>query len=63
LSGELDGEFSANELAMGIYGQLNTCVMVPLLAPECPLDRQAARQIVRFFLEGAARRQAVPPVH
>jgi len=48
---------------MGIHGPLNTCVMVPLLAPECPLDRQATRQIARFFLEGAAKRQAVPPVH
>jgi AcrR family transcriptional regulator len=59
-SGELDGGFNANELAMGIFGQLNTYVMVRLLAPECPLDRSAAKQIVRLFLEGAVKRQALP---
>ena len=55
-SGELDRRFSADELAMGIYGQLNTYVMVRLLVPDSPLDRQAARQIVRLFLEGALKR-------
>jgi AcrR family transcriptional regulator len=55
-AGELDKRFSADELAMGIYGQLNTYVMVRLLAPDCPLDRQAAKQIVRLFLEGAVKR-------
>ncbi|HZR17939.1 MAG TPA: TetR/AcrR family transcriptional regulator [Verrucomicrobiae bacterium] len=53
-SGELDRRFSVQELAMGIYGQFNSHVMVRLLVPECPLDRQTARQIVRLFLEGAA---------
>ena len=43
-------------LAMGIYGQLNTYVMVRLLVPDCPLDRQAAKQIVRLFLQGAVKR-------
>jgi AcrR family transcriptional regulator len=57
VSGELDRRFSVDELAMGIYGQLNSYVMVRLLVPDCPLDRRAARQIVRLFLEGAARRQ------
>ena len=56
-SGELDRRFTADELAMGIYGQLNTYVMVRLLVPDCPLDRQAAKQIVRLFLEGAVNRQ------
>ena len=56
-SGELDRRFSVDELAMGIYGQLNSYVMVRLLVPDCPLDRRTARQIVRLFLEGAARRQ------
>jgi hypothetical protein len=41
---------------MGIYGVLNSYVMVRLLVPDCPLDRQAARQIVRIFMEGAASR-------
>src|SRR5215472_10129893 len=45
-SGELDRGFTVDELAMGIYGQLNSHVMVRLLVPECPLDRRTARQIV-----------------
>ena len=53
-SGELDRRFSVEELAMGIYGQLNSHVMVRLLVPECPLNRQTAKQIVRLFLKGAA---------
>lgn len=55
-AGELDQRFSVDELAMGIYGQLNSHVMVRLLVPECPLDRRTAQQIVRLFLEGAAAR-------
>jgi TetR/AcrR family transcriptional regulator len=54
-AGELSSRYGSEELAMGIYGQLNSYVMVRLLAPECPLDREAARQIVRLFLGGAAR--------
>ena len=57
-AGELDERFSVDELAMGIYGQLNSHVMVRLLVPECPLDRRTAQQIVRLFLEGAAARGA-----
>jgi TetR/AcrR family transcriptional regulator len=56
-AGELDRRFSVDDLAMGIYGQLNSYVMVRLLVPDCPLDQQTARQIVRLFLEGAACRQ------
>jgi AcrR family transcriptional regulator len=56
VSGELDRRFTVDELAMGIYGQLNSHVMVRLLVPECPLNRETARQIVRLFLEGAAGR-------
>jgi AcrR family transcriptional regulator len=55
-TGELDRHFSTDELAMGIYGQLNSYVMVRLLVPDCPLDRRAAKQIVRLFLEGALKR-------
>jgi AcrR family transcriptional regulator len=55
-AGELDRQFSADELAMGIYGQLNSYVMVRLLVPDCPLDRQTAKQIVRLFLQGALKR-------
>jgi AcrR family transcriptional regulator len=57
-AGELDRHFSVDDLAMGIYGQLNSYVMVRLLVPDCPLDRRTARRIVRLFLEGAARRHA-----
>jgi TetR/AcrR family transcriptional regulator, fatty acid metabolism regulator protein len=53
-NGELDTRFALDELAMGIFGQLNSYVMIRLLTPECPLDRPAAKQIVRLFLEGAA---------
>jgi TetR/AcrR family transcriptional regulator len=53
-SGELDRAFSVEELAMGIYGQFNSHIMVRLLVPECPLDRRTAKQIVRLFMEGAA---------
>jgi hypothetical protein len=56
-SGELKPDFTADELAMGIYGQLNTYVMVRLLVPDCPLDRQTAKKSVELFLAGA---QVVP---
>lgn len=62
-SGELDRRFTTDELAMGIYGQLNSYVMVRLLVPDCPLDRQAAKQIVRLFLEGAVNRQPLAVIH
>jgi TetR/AcrR family transcriptional regulator len=58
-SGELDHRFDADELAMGIFGQLNTYVMIRLLVPDCPLDRRTARRIVQLFLQGATRRQPV----
>ena len=57
-SGELARRFTADELAMGLYGQLNSYVMVRLLVPDCPLNRQTAKQIVRLFLEGAASRRS-----
>ena len=47
---------------MGIYGQLNSYVMVRLLVPDCPLDRQTAKQIVRLFLQGALSRQPATPL-
>lgn len=59
-SGELDRRFSEDELAMGIYGQFNSHIMVRLLVPDCPLNRQTAKQIVRLFLEGAAPRAKAP---
>jgi AcrR family transcriptional regulator len=56
-SGQLSHDFTADELTMGIYGQLNSYVMIRLLVPDCPLNRQTAKQVVRLFLEGAGRRQ------
>ena len=55
-AGELNNSFTAEELAMGIYGQLNSHIMLRLLVPDFPLDGQAAKCIVRLFLQGAARR-------
>lgn len=53
-SGELNKKFTVDELTMGIYGQLNSYIMVRLLMPDCPLDRGTAKRIVKLFLEGAA---------
>ncbi len=53
-TGELSGCFNADELTMGIYGQLNSYVMIRLLVPDCPLNRETAKQVVRLFLNGAA---------
>jgi AcrR family transcriptional regulator len=58
--GELTRDFTADELSMGIYGQLNTYVMLRLLTPDCPLNRQTAKQIVRVFLQGALNPDSVP---
>jgi hypothetical protein len=55
-TGELNRRFTAEELAMGIYGQLNSYVMIRLLMPDCPLNRETARQVVQLFLNGAAGR-------
>ncbi len=51
---ELRHDVPVDELAMGIYGQINSYVMIRLLVPDCSLNRETARQIVRLFLEGAA---------
>lgn len=55
-SGEFTSEFTAEELAMGIYGQLNSYVMIRILAPDCPLDRTTAKRVLQLFLAGAANR-------
>lgn len=55
-SGELRSGYSSDQLAMGIYGQINSYVMAQLLVPGCPLDREAARTIVGLFMHGAANR-------
>jgi AcrR family transcriptional regulator len=58
-AGELDASFEADELAMGVYGQLNSYIMVRLLVPDCPLDAHTAKRIVELFLNGAARKSQV----
>src|SRR5439155_16194737 len=59
-SGELNKSFTVDELTMGIYGQLNSYIMVRLLMPDCPLNRKTARRIVELFLEGSAVSLAAP---
>jgi TetR/AcrR family transcriptional regulator len=63
LAGELDSRFNPDELAMGVYGQINTYVMVRLLTPDCPLSRQVAQRIVRLYYDGAAGCPARPAKH
>ena len=53
-NGELDCRFDSQELAFGIYGQLNIYVMAHLLMPDCRLNGQTAQRIVELFLVGAA---------
>jgi AcrR family transcriptional regulator len=56
VDGELDESFSAEELAMGIFGQMTSYVMLRLLMPDCPLNRETARRVVGLFLQGATKR-------
>jgi AcrR family transcriptional regulator len=57
-SGELRREFDLEELAMGIFAQLNTYVMVSLLMPDTALNRRTAKRIVQLYMEGAG--QTIP---
>ena len=52
--GALKREFSARELAMGVYGVMNFHVMISLVAPEIQLNRKLAERIVKLFLSGGA---------
>ena len=56
-SGELSRKHTADEMAMGIYGQLNTYVMLRIFTPDIALNREKAKAIVKLFLNGAARRK------
>jgi len=53
-AGVLKREFSAEELAMGIYGMMNFYVMLHLVMPERQLTRALAERIVALFLSGGA---------
>jgi TetR/AcrR family transcriptional regulator len=56
-NGELDRQFSPDDLAMGFYGQVNSYVMVRLFFPDLPMGRSAARRLVQLFLKGAAKKK------
>lgn len=60
-AGELDNRFDSEELAFGIYGQMNTYVMVRLVWPQRRLDRRMARRVVDLFLRGATNGHVPPP--
>ncbi|HWQ90763.1 MAG TPA: TetR/AcrR family transcriptional regulator [Clostridia bacterium] len=53
-SGELDSSLAVDDLAMSIYGQVNSYIVLRLLVPDCPLNRQTAVNLVQLFLKGAA---------
>ena len=43
--------------AFGIYGQLNTSIVMRLLWPGCRLDRERAERVVELFFAGAEAKQ------
>lgn len=53
-AGDLKREFSAEELAMAIYGMMNFYVLLHLVMPEQQLNRAMAERIVALFLSGGA---------
>jgi AcrR family transcriptional regulator len=52
--GVVKAEYSAQELAMGVYGTMNIHVMLHLVMPERPLNHALAARIVSLFMSGAA---------
>jgi hypothetical protein len=59
--GELSGKYEVNEMAMAIYGQLNSYVMLRLFTPDVLLNRKTAKAIVGLFLDGAAKEKLQVP--
>lgn len=55
-AGELVAEFTAAEVAQGVYGAISFQIRLHLLKPGAPLDAPRARRIVSLFLEGAGRK-------
>jgi AcrR family transcriptional regulator len=53
-NGELDGNFSSQELAFGFYGQANFHLVGHLVCEDCRPDPLTAKRIVELFLAGAA---------
>ncbi len=54
-SGEISRRFSSEELTMAIYGQYLLHAMVQVMDPKRTLKRPKAHQIVKLFMEGAAK--------
>lgn len=52
--GEADRRFSAEDLAMAFYGQVDAQLMVRVLMPHLLPHAATARRIVQIFLQGAA---------
>lgn len=53
---QLDGGFSAMELAHGLYGAISHHCRAYLLCPEEKLSPKIAARVVDLYLDGAARR-------
>ncbi len=54
-AGQLTQAFDVEHLARGIFGMMNIHVQAELVQPGQKPSRKTARQIVKLFLEGAAR--------
>jgi AcrR family transcriptional regulator len=54
-AGQLTRGFDVEHLARGIFGMMNIHVQAELVQPGQKPSRKTARQIVRLFLEGAAK--------
>lgn len=53
-NGELDDNFSSQELAFGFSGQVNFYLVGHLICEDCQPDPSAAQRIVDLFLSGAS---------
>jgi len=57
MSGVLDHRFDGRALALGFCGVMHLHVLLHLLQPEQPLDRQTAEAVVDLFLSGSLARR------
>ena len=58
-NGELDAEFSSQELAFGFYGQANFYLVGHLVCEDCQPDPLTAKRIVELFMVGAGPKTRV----
>jgi AcrR family transcriptional regulator len=56
--GELDRCFSAEDLAVGIYGQATIYVLLSLVSLDVKLNQASARTVVDLFMEGAGPKRS-----